>query len=140
MAVLKPRKTKHRKWHKRAGHGKGKATKGTEFAFGSYGLKVLTGGRLTARQIESARVAITRHLKRGGKIWLRAFPDKPITKKPVETGMGKGKGSVESYVAVIRPGRILFEIEGVLEDIAQEAVRKASYKLPFKVKFVKKSL
>jgi len=138
MALLQPKKTKHRKWHKKAGHGKGKAVKGSRLAFGSFGLKVLTGGRMTARQIESSRVAITRHIKRGGKVWIRVFPDKPITKKPTETGMGKGKGSVDHYVAVIKPGRILFEIEGVDEELAKEAVRKASYKLPFKCRFIKR--
>lgn len=138
MAILEPKKTKHRKWCQMAGHGKGKTAKGAKLAHGSFGLKVLTGGRLTSRQIEAARVAITRHIKRGGKVWIRVFPDKPITKKPVEVGMGKGKGSVDHYVAVIRPGRILFEIEGIEEEIAKEAVRRASYKLPLKVKFIKK--
>lgn len=138
MAILEPKKTKHRKWCRTAGHSKGKTTKGAKLAYGSFGLKVTTGGRLTARQIEAARVAITRHIKRGGKVWLRAFPDKPVTKKPIEVGMGKGKGSVDHYVAVIRPGRILFEIEGVEQDVAEEAIKRASYKLPFQVKFVKK--
>jgi len=138
MAILQPKKTKHRKWHKKAGHKKGKTVKGATLAFGSYGIKALTGGRMTARQIEAMRINVVRHLKRGGKIWLRVFPDKPITQKPVEVGMGKGKGNVEYYVTVIRPGRILLEIEGVEEAVAREAIRRASYKLPFKCKFIKR--
>ncbi|MFH1392217.1 MAG: 50S ribosomal protein L16 [bacterium] len=136
--MLQPKKTKHRKWHKKAGHKKGKAGKGSTLVFGSFGIKALTGGRMTSRQIEAMRINIVRYLKRGGKIWVRVFPDKPITKKPVEVGMGKGKGSVEYYAVFIRPGRILLELEGVDEATAREAIRRANYKLPFKTKFVKK--
>jgi large subunit ribosomal protein L16 len=138
MALLQPKKIKHRKWQKKAGHGKGKAWRGSTLSFGSFGLKALTGGRMTSRQIEAARIAITRKVKKGGKLWIRVFPDKPITQKPVEVGMGKGKGSVEYYVAVIKPGRILFEIEGVPEELAKEAFRLASHKLPFKTRFIKR--
>lgn len=138
MALIQPKKTKHRKWHKKAGHKKSNTQKGSELAFGSFGIKALTGGRMTSRQIEAMRLNIVRFLKRGGKIWLRVFPDKPITQKPIEVGMGKGKGSVEYYVAFVRPGRILLELEGVDEATAKEAIRRASYKLPFKTKFIKR--
>jgi large subunit ribosomal protein L16 len=114
----------------------GKAWRGSSLAFGDYGLKAMRCGWITDRQIEAARVALTRHIKRGGKIWIRIFPDKPITKKPAETRMGKGKGAPEGWVAVIKPGRVLFEIEGVSEELAREALRLAANKLPVKTKFV----
>jgi large subunit ribosomal protein L16 len=114
----------------------GVANRGAEISFGEYGLKCLEPAWITDRQIEAARIAMTRHIKRGGKIWIRMFPDKPITKKPAETRMGKGKGAPEYWVAVVKPGRILYEIEGVPEDIAREAMRLAAQKLPIKVKFV----
>ncbi len=131
--MLIPRRVKHRKQH----HPKrsGQATGGTKVSFGDYGLKALEPCWMTARQIEAARVAMTRFIKRGGKIWIRVFPDKPITKKPQETRMGKGKGNPEEWVCVVRPGRILFEMEGVNETDAREAMRLASAKLPIKVKF-----
>jgi large subunit ribosomal protein L16 len=109
---------------------KGNAIKGSTISFGSYGLKAITGGRLSSRQIESARIAMTRYMKREGKVWIRVFPDKPITSKPLEVRMGKGKGAVDHYVAVIKPGRILFEMDGVPEDVAKEAFRLAAQKLP----------
>jgi large subunit ribosomal protein L16 len=115
---------------------RGKAQRGSKLSFGSYGLKALEPAWITSRQIEAARVAITRHVKRGGKLWIRIFPDKPFTKKPAETRMGKGKGAPEYWVAVVKPGRILFELEGVPEDVAREAMRLASYKLPIKTKIV----
>jgi len=115
---------------------KGKACKGDALEFGDYGLQALGCGFMTARQIEAARIAITRHVKRGGKIWIRVFPDKPITKKPAETRMGKGKGATEAWVAVIRPGRILYEMEGVSENVAAEAFRLAGHKLPLLTRFV----
>jgi len=114
----------------------GKASRGSELSFGSYGIKSLEPGYLTARQIEAARIAITRHVKRGGRIWIRIFPDKPITKKPAETRMGKGKGPVEAWVAVIQPGRILYEMDGVTKEIAQQALKLAAHKLPMATKFV----
>lgn len=119
---------------------RGKATSGNRVSFGEYGLQSLEPQWLTARQIEAARVAINRHVRRGGKLWIRVFPDKPISKKPAETRMGKGKGDVEQWVAVIRPGRILFEIEGVPELLARDALRLAAYKLPMKTKFIKRSV
>jgi len=134
--MLQPKKVKYRKQQK--GKNRGKALRGSSVAFGDFGLKSLERGWLTDRQIEAARIAMTRHVKRGGKIWIRIFPDKPITKKPAETRMGKGKGSPDGWVAVIKPGRILYEIEGVEEDEAQEAFRLASHKLPLKTKFVKR--
>jgi len=115
---------------------KGVATRGTRVSFGDFGLKALEPAWITARQIEAARVAITRHLKRTGKVWIRIFPDKPVTKKPAETRMGKGKGNPEYWVAVVKPGRILFEIGGVPQELAEEAMRLASHKLPIKTKFV----
>jgi large subunit ribosomal protein L16 len=118
------------------GRNRGLALRGSTVAFGEFGLKATERGRLTARQIEAARRAMTRHIKRGGKIWIRVFPDKPITKKPTEVRMGKGKGSPEAWVAVIKTGRILFEMEGVPEPIAREAMRLAAHKLPFKTRFV----
>ena len=132
--MLMPKKVKWRKQQR--GRMKGKAQRGSTIAFGTYGLKAMDPCWLTSRQIESARVAITRYIKRGGKLWIRIFPDKPITIKPAETRMGKGKGSPEFWVAVVKPGRVLFELEGVSFDVAKEAMRLASYKLPIKTKFV----
>jgi large subunit ribosomal protein L16 len=132
--MLSPKKLKYRK--KQKGRMKGKAFKGCNLEFGDFGLQALECGFMTAQQIESARVAITRHVKRGGKIWIRVFPDKPVTKKPAETRMGKGKGATEAWVAVIKPGRVLYEMEGVSENVAEEAFRLAGHKLPFATKFV----
>ncbi|WP_038055616.1 50S ribosomal protein L16 [Thermodesulfobacterium hydrogeniphilum] len=132
--MLQPRKTKYRKQQK--GRVRGKATSGYTLEFGEYGLKVLEGGWLTAQQIEAGRVAIVRTAKKGAKIWIRVFPDKPITKKPAETRMGKGKGSVEGWVAVVKPGKIIYEISGVPEEVAREALRLAASKMPFKCKIV----
>jgi large subunit ribosomal protein L16 len=132
--MLSPKKVKHRKMHK--GRMKGKAYRGAELAFGDFGLKALEPGWVTARQIEAARVAITRRVKRGGKVWIRVFPDKPITKKPLETRMGKGKGPPEQWVAVVKPGRILYELEGVPEDLALEAMVLAGHKLSIRTRFV----
>lgn len=132
--MLSPKRVKHRKTHK--GKMRGKAYRGSKVSFGEYGLQTTEPGWITNRQIESARVAITRHVKRGGKVWIRIFPDKPITKKPAETRMGKGKGNPEQWVAVVKPGRIMFELEGVPEDVAQRAMQLASYKLPVKTRFV----
>ena len=132
--MLMPKKVKHRKQMK--GRMTGTATRGAEISFGEYGLKTLEPGWITDRQIEAARIAMTRHVKRGGKIWIRMFPDKPITKKPAETRMGKGKGAPDHWVAVVKPGRILYEIEGVSEEMAREAMRLAAQKLPIKCKFV----
>jgi len=136
--MLIPKKVKHRKWHKGRRRFKGVETRGTELAFGSYGLKSQERAWLTARQIEAARRAMTRYVARGGKIWIRIFPDKPVTKKGAETPMGGGKGAVDHYVAPIKPGRILFEMDGVSKDLAEEAMRRASYKLPVKTKFITK--
>jgi len=132
--MLMPKKVKYRKCQRgrRAGNAKG----GDYIAFGDFALQSLEAGWMTARQIEAARIAMTRHVKRGGKIWIRVFPDKPITKKPLETRMGKGKGAPEEWVAVIKPGRILFELEGVPHDLAKRAVQLASYKLGFKTRFI----
>ncbi|HXV78202.1 MAG TPA: 50S ribosomal protein L16 [Candidatus Polarisedimenticolaceae bacterium] len=132
--MLMPSKVKFRKQQR--GRRAGKANAGAKVDFGDFGLKALECGWLTARQIEAGRVAMTRFIKRGGKIWIRVFPDKPITKKPTEVRMGKGKGAPEAWVAVIRPGRVLFEMEGVSEEIAREAMRLAAHKLPFKTRFV----
>lgn len=132
--MLQPKKVKHRKVHK--GRMKGKAQRGNNVSFGEYGLQAQTRGRVTARQIEAARIAMTRHVKRGGKIWIRIFPDKPVTKKPAETRMGKGKGNPEEWVAVVRPGRMLYEMEGVPARVAREAMRLASHKLPVQTRFV----
>jgi large subunit ribosomal protein L16 len=138
MAEYKtPKKVKYRKSQR--GRMKGIASRGSEVSFGEYGLKALEPAWVTSRQIEASRVAITRFLKRGGKIWIRIFPDKPITKKPAETRMGKGKGTPEGWVAVVKPGRILFEIGGVDEATAREALRLAANKLPIKTKFVARS-
>ncbi len=134
--MLMPKKVKFRKTQK--GNMRGKAYRGSDVSFGQYGLKALEPGWITSRQIEAARVAITRHVKRGSKLWIRIFPDKPITKKPAETRMGKGKGNLEYWVAVIKPGRILYEMSGVSEDVAREALRLASHKLPVATKFVKR--
>jgi large subunit ribosomal protein L16 len=132
--MLMPKRVKYRKQQR--GRMKGKAVRGSQIAFGSYGLKALEPGWINSRQIEAARVAITRHIKRGGKLWIRIFPDKPVTKKPAETRMGKGKGAPEFWVAVVKPGRIMFELEGVPSDIAKEAMRLASHKLPIRTRFV----
>ena len=132
--MLMPRKVAHRKHHR--GRMTGAAKGGTSISFGEYGIQALEPGWITARQIEAARIAMTRHVKRGGKIWIRMFPDKPITKKPAETRMGKGKGAPEGWVAVVKPGRVLFEMEGVDEERAREAMRLAAQKLPIKTKFV----
>ncbi|MGI6370704.1 MAG: 50S ribosomal protein L16 [Ignavibacteria bacterium] len=132
--MLAPKRIKHRKAMR--GRMKGKAERGSLVVFGSYGLKALEPYWITNRQIESARIAINRYLKRDGKVWIRIFPDKPYTKKPAETRMGSGKGNPEGWVAVVRPGRIMFEVEGVSREAAQEAMRLASHKLPIKTKFV----
>lgn len=132
--MLQPKKTKYRKCFR--GRRKGEANRGSELSFGAYGLKALTVNWVTARQIEAARKAITRELKRVGKVWIRVFPDKPYTKKAAEVPMGSGKGGLEGYVAVVKPGRILFEIDGVSEVLAREAMRLAAHKLPVKTKFV----
>jgi large subunit ribosomal protein L16 len=132
--MLMPKRVKHRKQHR--GHRRGKASGGTTLNFGDYGLQALESCWLTANQIEAARIAMTRKIKRGGKIWIRVFPDKPYTKKPAETRMGSGKGAPEGWVAVVKPGRMLFEMQGVGEDLAREAMRLASHKLPIDVKFI----
>ena len=132
--LLQPKKTKHRKQQK--GRVRGKASRGYTLTFGDYGLKVLEGGWLTAQQLEAGRVAIVRTARKGVKIWIRVFPDKPITKKPAETRMGKGKGPVEGWVAVVKPGTIIYEISGVAPEVAKEALRLAGSKLPFKCKIV----
>ena len=135
--MLMPKRVRYRKQHRgrRAGLSKG----ATKVDFGEYGLKAVEVGWVTARQIEAARIALTRHLRRGGKIWIRVFPDKPVTKKPAEVRMGKGKGAPEYWVAVVKPGRVMFEIEGVSEELAREAVRLAGHKLPIGTKFVKRA-
>lgn len=132
--MLQPKKVKHRKWQKRA--SRRVETRGTELAFGTYGLKSLEAHWITSRQIEAARRAMTRYIQRGGKIWIRIFPDKPVTKKPPEMTLGGGKGSVDHYVAVVRPGRMLFEMDGVSLADAAEAMRLAAHKLPVKTKFI----
>ena len=132
--MLQPKRTKFRKQHK--GRNRGLASRGSSVSFGEYGLKATGRGRMTARQIEAARRAMTRHIKRGGKIWIRVFPDKPITKKPLEVRQGKGKGNVEYWVCQIQPGRMLYEMEGVTEEIAREAFSLAAAKLPFQTQFV----
>lgn len=131
--MLQPKRTKYRKQMK--GRNRGLAHRGSKVSFGEFGLKAIERGRLTARQIESARRAMTRHIKRGGKIWIRVFPDKPITQKPLEVRQGKGKGNVEYWVAQIQPGKVLFEMEGVSKELAMEAFDLAKAKLPFKVAF-----
>jgi large subunit ribosomal protein L16 len=132
--MLQPKKTKYRKLQK--GKIKGNAQRGSQIAFGSFGIKSMDEGFLTSRQIEAARIAVTRYMKREGKVWIRVFPDKPITSKPAEVRMGKGKGALDHWVAVIRPGRVLFEAEGVPYDVAKEALRLAAQKLPLKTKFI----
>jgi large subunit ribosomal protein L16 len=134
--MLMPSRVKYRKQQR--GRMKGKATSGNKVSFGQYGLKALEPHWMTGRQIEAARVAINRNLKKGGKLWIRVFPDKPVTKKPAETRMGKGKGAPEFWVCVVKPGRVLFELDGVTEDIARLAFKKASGKLPIRVSFVKR--
>jgi len=134
--MLMPKKVKYRKRHK--GRMRGTAYRGGTLSFGSFGLQTLECGRITNRQIEAARIAMTRYVKRGGKIWLRIFPDKPISKKPAETRMGKGKGNPEYWVAVVKPGRVLYEMEGVPEEIAKEAFRLAAHKLPVATRFLTK--
>ena len=132
--MLAPKRVKFRKQMK--GRMNGKATRGNTVAFGEYGLQTVEPGWISNRQIEAARVAMTRHIKRGGKVWIRIFPDKPVTKKPAETRMGKGKGNPELWVAVVKPGRIMFELEGVTEEIAKEAMKLAAAKLPVRTQFV----
>jgi len=132
--MLSPKKVKYRK--KQKGRTKGKALRGSTLEFGDFGLQALGCGFMSAQQIESARVAVTRHVKRGGKVWIRIFPDKPICKKPAETRMGKGKGAPEGWVAVVKPGKILYELEGVEKSMAGEAFRLAGHKLPFATRFV----
>ena len=134
--MLMPKRVKHRKQQRGRRTGTSKGC--TSVDFGEYGLKATSDGWVTARQIEAARIALTRHVKRGGKLWIRVFPDKPITKKPLETRMGKGKGAPEEWVAVVKPGRVMFELEGVTEQLAREAVRLAGHKLPISTKFVKR--
>ena len=135
--MLSPKKVKYRKQFK--GRMRGVAYRGSDLSFGDFGLQALECGRLTAQQIEAARIAMTRSIKRGGKIWIRVFPDKPVTKKPAETRMGKGKGAPEGWVAVIRPGRIIYEMEGVSRETADEALRLAAHKLPIKTKIIFRS-
>ena len=134
--MLMPKRVKHRKVMR--GRRKGNSKGGTAVTFGEYGLKSLDRGWITARQIEAARVAMTRKMKRGGKVWIKIFPDKPISKKPAETRMGKGKGNPEAWVAVVKPGRVMFEVSGVPEELAREAMRVAGHKLPVKTKFVQR--
>lgn len=136
--MLMPKRIKYRRHHR--GRMKGQATRGATITFGEYGLKALEPCWLSNRQIEAARVAITRHLKRIGKLWIRVFPDKPVTKKPLETRMGKGKGAPEGWVAVVKPGKILFEVDGVTREMAQEALALASSKLPLRTRFVSRSI
>lgn len=132
--MLMPKRVKYRKQQR--GRRRGKATRGNQISFGEYAIKALEPAWLTNKQIEAARVALTRHIKRGGKVWIRIFPDKPVTVKPAETRMGKGKGAPEYWVAVIKPGRILFELEGVTAEVAKQAMSLAAHKLPIKTKFV----
>lgn len=132
--MLLPKRVKYRKAQK--GNIKGKASRGAKIAFGEYGLQALECGRLTNAQLEAARVSLSRHIKKGGKIWLRVFPDKPVTKKPAETRMGKGKGDVDHWVSIIQAGRILVEMEGIPEELAKEAMRLAAHKVPFRTQFV----
>ena len=135
--MLAPKRVKHRKTHK--GRMRGMARRGNKVSFGDYGLQSLEPGWISNRQIEAARVAMTRHIKRGGKVWIRIFPDKPITQKPAETRMGKGKGNPEGWVAVVKPGRMMFELEGVSEELAQRAMQLAAAKLPVKTQFVSRA-
>ena len=134
--MLQPKKTKFRKMHKMKGRNRGLAYTGNTLEFGDFGLMATDWGRLTARQIEAARIAVTRHIKRGGRVWIRIFPDLPITKKPAEVRMGKGKGSPEAWVCPVQPGRILFEMEGVEPELAREAMRLAAHKLPISTRFL----
>ena len=136
--MLQPKRTKFRKMHK--GRNRGLSSRESRVSFGEFGLKATGRGRITARQIEAARRAISRHIKRGGKIWIRVFPDKPITKKPLEVRMGKGKGNVEYWVTLVQPGRVLYEMEGVSEQLAREAFELAAAKLPVATTFVKRSV
>jgi large subunit ribosomal protein L16 len=136
--MLQPKRTKFRKMHK--GRNRGLASRGNKVSFGEYGLKSVERGRVTARQIEAARRAMTRHIKRGGRVWIRIFPDKPISKKPLEVRMGKGKGNPEYWVSLIKPGHVLYEMEGVSEEIAREAFRLAGAKLPVKTVFVSRQV
>ncbi len=136
--MLQPKRTKFRKMHK--GRNRGLALRGNKVSFGEFGLKATDRGRLTARQIEAARRTMTRHIKRGGKIWIRVFPDKPITGKPLEVRMGKGKGNVEYWVALIQPGKVLYEVEGVAEELARQAFALAAAKLPIPTTFVKRTV
>ena len=135
--MLQPKRTKHRKVFK--GRMRGKAYRGSTLSFGEYGLQATEQSRVTARQIEAARVAMTRHVKRGGKVWIRIFPDKPITRKPAETRMGKGKGNPEEWVAIVKPGRILYEMEGVTPQVARQALKLAASKLPLATRFIERS-
>lgn len=135
--MLMPKKVKHRRVMK--GRMRGTASRGDKLNFGDFGLKTLEAAWITDRQIEAARIAMTRHIKRGGKVWIRMFPDKPITRKPAETRMGSGKGAPDHWVAVVKPGRILYEIQGVPEELAREAMRLAAQKLPIKTKFVSRA-
>jgi large subunit ribosomal protein L16 len=134
--MLSPKKVKYRK--KQRGRMKGTARRGSNLDFGEFGLQVVECGMITAKQIEAARIAMTRHVKRGGKMWIRIFPDKPFTKKPAEVRMGKGKGPNEGWAAVVKPGRIIYEMEGISRELAQEAFRLASHKLPIKTKFIER--
>jgi large subunit ribosomal protein L16 len=136
--VLAPKKVKFRKMQK--GRMRGKAYRGGQITLGEFGLKAMEPARITSRQIEAARIAITRYVKRGGQVWTRIFPDRPVTKKPAETRMGKGKGNPEFWVAVVKPGRILYEMDGVTPEVAQEALRLAAYKLPLATKFVSRHM
>jgi large subunit ribosomal protein L16 len=136
--MLSPKKVKHRKMMK--GNMKGKAYRGGDLSFGEFGLKAMEPGWITSRQIEAARIAMTRYIKRGGKIWIRIFPDKPITKKPAETRMGNGKGNPEYWVAVVKPGRILYEMDGVTRQVAEEALRLAAFKLPIATRLVERGV
>ena len=135
--MLLPKRVKYRRVHR--GRMTGKATRGNTLAYGQFGLQATEPGWITSNQIEAARIAMTRHTKRGGQVWIKIFPDKPVTKKPAETRMGSGKGSPEYWVAVVKPGRILFEMDGVAEDVAKEAMRLAGHKLPIKTKFISKA-
>ncbi len=136
--MLSPKRVRHRKVHK--GKRRGICRRGNEVSFGSWGLQALSAGFITARQIEAARIAMTRKAKRGGKVWIRVFPDKPLSKKPAETRMGKGKGAPEVWVAVVRPGRVMYEMDGIPDDLAKEALRLAAHKLPVKCKIVKREV
>ena len=136
--MLQPKRTKYRKSQK--GRNRGLATRGAKVSFGDFGLKATTRGRLTSRQIEAARRALTRHIKRGGRVWIRVFPDKPVSKKPLEVRMGKGKGNPEFWVALIQPGKVLYEMEGVTEEVARDAFRLAAAKLPVQTTFVSRQV